>query len=463
MRTISIRGLAFLSIMSLPALSYAQGLDFPYVNENGEEIFGKDYVPQSAGNLSLPLYIARPNAGIQVPDDLLLFTQEAFRPRVQDLSLPNEPAHRQVPATVPLLRDIRQQFEPLQVPRLQFHRQQVPEVTSVSASIMRVHYVFVGQGAGAVVELPCGIAVIDLGGEYGSGDGKVDGGALFVDYLKNFFAKNPQYNNTIDTLILSHPHADHINGSDELKTSGLAVRAIVDNGQTNNSGTLGRQSAFRQWVKDQGGQYAAVELARQTTATGVTNAAIDPFACATISAFWGGANELLSRSGYENPNNHSVVVRIDFGQASFLFLGDLQHEGAADLLAQYEENLGVFDVDVFQVSHHGADGDTTDDLLNVLSPRIAIISMGTKASTGSPSAWQYGHPRLTTLKILQEEPVIVTDERNPAGHFWGAPAQKSDFKNVDISRAVFGTGWEGTIIVTATQAGEYSVSTLGFK
>ncbi|RWM79503.1 MAG: MBL fold metallo-hydrolase [Mesorhizobium sp.] len=462
MHVVLLAALVISLVTCLPARTQ-EDLNFPYVNDDGEEVFGSGYLPQSAADQSQPLYMARPNAGVQIPDDLLLFSQEAFRPNPQDFSLPVDPSPRQMPSEVPLLREIRRQFTPSQIPRLEPSRPSVPKISAATAAEMRVHYVFVGQGAGAIVELPCGVAVVDLGGEYGGGEAKVDGGALFVDYLKRFFDQHPQYHKTIDTLILSHPHADHINGITALKASGVTVRALVDNGQSGNQASLKKQTDFRDWVRDHGGQYTAVELSRQFTATGVTSAAIDPFDCATISAFWGGANELLPKAGYENPNNHSVLLRIDFGQASFLFLGDLQDQGAADLLTQYEENLGAFDVDVFQVAYHGADGDTTDDLLDVLSPRIAVISMGTKESKAPSTAWDHGHPRLKTLKILQEDPVIVADRRDPVAHFWGAPAQESDFEDLSIPRAIFGTGWEGTVIVRATKAGEYHVSQLGFR
>ena len=72
-----------------------------------------------------------------------------------------------------------------------------------------VHYVYVGQGAGAILEFPCGVAVIDSGGEYGSGD---NGGKMFVDYLETFFAARPQFNRTIDVLFTSHPHKDICSG-----------------------------------------------------------------------------------------------------------------------------------------------------------------------------------------------------------------------------------------------------------
>jgi hypothetical protein len=71
--------------------------------------------------------------------------------------------------------------------------------------------------------------------------------------------------------------------------------------------------------------------------------------CATVTAFWGGANEKLAIPGYSNPNNHSVVLRFEFGQASFLVMGDLEANAAKDMLDHCDENTEVFDADVLQL------------------------------------------------------------------------------------------------------------------
>lgn len=430
-----------------------------YQDADGEEIFGPDYQPQSAPEKGLPLYIGRPNAGLPAPDGLLLLPQDTFRPMGEPWSLPAEDLERQLPSDVPLLRDVRRGFQTWQMPRLTPNRR-VPAAPVDPTAEMKVHYVYVGQGAGAIVELPCGVAAVDLGGEFGGGSGSVDGGALFFDYLKAFMGQHPAYANRIDVVYLSHPHADHINGAKQLRESGISIDKIVDNGQTSNAGSVGKQTEFRTWATqgDLKHRYTAVELARQVTATGATNAAIDPFSCATVTAFWGGANEKLGIPSYSNPNNHSVVLRFDFGQASFLFMGDLETDAADDMLDQFDENIEVFDADVLQLAHHGAENGINDSLLKVVSPRIAILSMGDRTSKGPKSAWGHGHPRLESLSILQDDPVIVGDTRSSSQTFWGYPGEQKPTKDFSFDRAIYGTGWEGTIVVTATQGGQYTVA-----
>ena len=124
---------------------------------------------------------------------------------------------------------------------------------------------------------------------------------------------------------------------------------------------------------------------------------------------------------------------------------------------QYAGNLGVFDVDVYQVSHHGADDDTSDALLEIMTPGIAVISMGTPVLQTTSTAWDHGHPRTGLIAVLQDEPGIVHDLRDPAVEFPAAPAQESDFQDTLIESAIFGTGWEGTILIEANTQGEYQI------
>jgi hypothetical protein len=247
---------------------------------------------------------------------------------------------------------------------------------------------------------------------------------------------------------------------------GFKVRNIVDNGQTGIEGTLKTQTVAREAARKAGAGYSAVELKSQTFATGVTNAVIDPLACPgvdpKITAFWGGRNEALTAGGparakrYSTVNNHSVVVRVDYGKASLLFMGDMQHEGAEDMLEEYEDNLAVFDVDVYLSAHHGAANGTSDTLLDVMSPEIGIISMGDKSSIKKSTAFDHGHPRLSTIALMQDPPAIVSGTRTPVV-FWGSAAEGTAFKPVTIKRAIYGTGWEGTLLLRARSDGTYKV------
>ncbi|MGO6736472.1 ComEC/Rec2 family competence protein [Rhizobium ruizarguesonis] len=446
--------MAFAGMCLLGGNTYGQEVEPPiYKNDEGEEIFGPEYMPGSPVDVGLPLFMGRPNAGVRIPDTLLLVPQDAFRTSTTHWSLPSEAIERQLPGDIPFLRDFRNEFNST-APLLRFNNVTPRDAGDPQATV-KVHYVDVGQGAGAIVELPCGVAVVDLGGEWES----ADGGAAFVNYLKGFLAARPQYNNTVNVVFISHPHADHMNGAKDLMGTSIRVSGVADNGQTSDKGSVKDQVAFREWVQQgRSDRYSAVEVSRQVTATGVTNAVIDPFACADVTAFWGGFNEKVGvEEDYRNPNNHSVIVRFDFGKASFLFMGDLEEAAADDMLDQYDQNPGVFDADVLLLAHHGAENGISDKLLKTITPRVAIISMGDRDSAG---AKKYHHPRKKALAVLQDDPEVVSDLRAQET-FWSYPSFTKPMEGLEVTRAIYGTGWEGTLIVSATAAGKYEIESLG--
>ncbi len=440
----------------------------PYVDKQGEEIFGADYFPTDPVDLGEPLQIGSPNAGFRRP---------ATTPSAPNLGQPtSENEAFSVSQSVPLRRAIRKSRN---LPRFKFKAPltmddptagTLAEATPNPASIseMTAHFVYVAQGAGAILEFPCGVAVIDTGGEFGPGAAK--GGELFVNYLNAFFAARPQLNRTINVLFTSHPHMDHLAGLSLIfPQAGPAFKVlnIVDNGQTGDKGALARQTRARDSAKSAGAGYVGVRLQDQISATGSTNKVIDPFNCPAIdpiiTAFWGSRNEAVTGSATArvhkyggNPNNHSVVLRVDFGKASFLFTGDLEEDAIADMLKEYGENPGVFDVGVYHVGHHGADNGTTDPLLHAMTPQLAIISMGDKSREKPSTAWDHGHPRKSTLRRMQTLPDIVSGTRT-AATFWGARAEETPFEPVRITKAIYGTGWEGTIKVKARSDGTYQI------
>jgi beta-lactamase superfamily II metal-dependent hydrolase len=439
------------------------------INAVGEEVFGKDYVPSAPAEEAVPLEPGRPAAGVQLPAFGLSPTMPSVFSR-SEIKRGDEAARN-----VPLLRNVRREkrlrrFKHQPVPGFSA-APTAPATTALSAAELKVHFVNVGQGAGAILEFPCHTAVIDTGGEYAKGVNSVNGGKLFADYLDRFFKERPLRKRVIDLVITSHPHEDHLAGlahiSSATGANAYTVKNVVDNGQTHPKGSLADQKAFRVWATMQTPKalYSFVNFKSAITATGVTNSVIDPIGPCPgesldpiITILWGAHNEKVATGGEDwiNPNNHSLVVRVDYGDASFLFVGDLEDVGAKEMLREYEDNLDVFDVHVYHVSHHGAGNDTFDDFLEKISPAYAILSMGKPDARGSGSAWAHGHPRLKAIDAMQKTPIVV-DKTRPGQPFAVATAVRK-FKQVPITKAIYGTAWEGTIVMTARADGTITIA-----
>jgi competence protein ComEC len=186
---------------------------------------------------------------------------------------------------------------------------------------------------------------------------------------------------------------------------------------------------------------------------GFSNAAIDPVNCGTVDpqirVLQGriDPNPGWSADAFGNSNNHSLVTRVDFNGASFLFMGDLEEDGIERLLNFYSGAAkAMLDADVLQVGHHGSNNATTHALLDAVSPNVAVINVG-RWNWGSPNkpftTFLYGHPRQSTLDLLQAS---ISRKRSQSKSVMAAESSKH-FHSTNVTKAIYATGWDGTVRV----------------
>jgi len=330
------------------------------------------------------------------------------------------------------------------------------------ALLWRAHFIDVGQGLAVLHEFPCGAYLIDTGGEQ---DEKFDSNSAIAAYLTAFFARRPDLDGTLAALLLTHPHIDHTRGV-ETVLQRFRVRNLIDNGQDGGSGAQGQRAlqAFARDHSDIG--YRAVALADITSATGLSDAVIDPLRCADVDpqvrALWGRVAAdpgwpglRFGRTPFGNQNNHSVVVRIDFGQASGLFTGDLEEPAIKDLIAR-TAGTGLLDVLTYQVGHHGSINGTLPELCAAMSPEVAVFATGPASWQLTWSAWKYGHPRQEIVAMLE---AVIARKRRPLEVPVGVKGEQ--FVRRRIDRALYATGWDGTVIVESRADGRQRVLIAG--
>ncbi|HEY6118488.1 MAG TPA: hypothetical protein VIV66_00945, partial [Pyrinomonadaceae bacterium] len=95
-------------------------------------------------------------------------------------------------------------------------------------------------------------------------------------------------------------------------------------------------------------------------------------------------------------NNDSIVLRIKFGERSFLFTGDLESAGEAAVI-RGEEHLHA---DVVKVGHHGSKTSSTAMFVNAVHPAFAIISVGQRSMFGHPNKEVVERWRMTGATVL---------------------------------------------------------------
>lgn len=228
-----------------------------------------------------------------------------------------------------------------------------PSAAEPAPSSLKAHFIDVGQGDSAFIQLPDGkTMLIDAG--------VPDAGQTVVSYLKS------QGCTRIDYLVATHPHADHIGGLPAV-ISAFDIGEVWAPNATNTTQTF---EAFIDAVRAKGLQIHA-------GAAGTDIVGGDAGYTASIIA----PPEGVSSDDY---NDYSLVIKLSYGSTSFLFTGDAPAETIAAAQPGH--------VDVLKVAHHGSNTGTTGALISALSPTYSVISYG----IGN----DYGHPTQKVLSML---------------------------------------------------------------
>jgi len=326
---------------------------------------------------------------------------------------------------------------------------------------MQAHFINVGQADATLLEFPCGAILIDAGAQ------DVTAQLSLIQYLKNFFARRIDLNNTIDLVVISHDHIDHDFALGAVAQN-FHIRNYIDNGHTRGSGEP-NQGKMEKLARTTGISYENISFEQVTAGgnhSGLTDGIIEPLHCSVISPqiqVLSGRFQTMpagwQQADYANENNHSLVVRVQFGKATFLFTGDLETAGDKQLINFYGTQ-GALDVDVWKVSHHGAVNGTSLPWLNAITPKYAVICCGQwNYGQGPPiktfSTYAYGHPRTVTLTALQQ---IIPGNRDQPLTVKAANAQYK-FNDFMVTKNIYATAWDGNITIQATSNGNYTVVT----
>lgn len=220
---------------------------------------------------------------------------------------------------------------------------------------LAVNVIDVGQGDAILIRTPRQVTLVD------SGD--VPARGKLVAYIKK------QGITTIDTLIITHPHADHLGGATAILDN-FTVRRIYDSGQTATS------ALYRQYlaaVKKKNIPFALLAADQEVDIGGGTLKILNPPA-----APFGGESGV---------NNNSIVARLIYGNFAMLLAGDAEQEAEAAMVKKYGANLKS---QILKSGHHGSRTSSSPAFLKAVAPETVIISVG--------AGNEYHHPHPSLLK-----------------------------------------------------------------
>lgn len=107
--------------------------------------------------------------------------------------------------------------------------------------------------------------------------------------------------------------------------------------------------------------------------------------------------EFLNTRIYDNENDSSSVIYLNYNDYKLLFMGDAGVGREKDILDKY--NLS--DIDVLKVGHHGSNKSSSENFIKNISPKYSLISVGENN--------RYGHPKDSVLNILRNSKIYRTD------------------------------------------------------
>lgn len=330
-----------------------------------------------------------------------------------------------------------------------------PNDTTISSltippnAFLTVHFIDVGQGDAIWIQTHDD--GIDGNSIFEGHSIVIDGGPYSADDenpLLGYLERQGHHAATIEALFLTHPHNDHYNGAETISRH-FDINHYYDPGYPS---TLDAYVAFLNAIK---GDNEHAPRARNVH-IGLQNFGQINWGNelqVDVLYSWQGDSQNTLGSGNTEINNASIVLKIQYGTHSFLFMGDAEGKDRDDdpqtprfveqvLLQTHPTRLQST---VLKIAHHGSETSSTIPFIEAVNPEIVIAQSGRRSFGGTFL------PDVTTLqRYCAHNPnvkIYRTDQDDESAGHTGRNA-------VDGDDIVIRTNGSGQVLVTALQGGQ---------
>jgi len=237
---------------------------------------------------------------------------------------------------------------------------------------LEVDFLDVGQGDAILIKTTSGQNIL------------IDGGPD-KSVIKRLGENLPWWDKQIDLMILTHPHDDHVTGLiDVLKR--YRVKKILYTGVNHNAPN------YLSWLKVVRDKKISLAIINKKQTINLSKDA-------RMEILY--PDQSLLNKNLSDLNDSSIIIKLIYGQNKFLLTGDASEKVEEILLASGAD----LSVDVLKVAHHGSQYSSSQEFLEKVEPKIAIISVGKDND--------FGHPSLRTIMRLKRfgAEIFRTDEK----------------------------------------------------
>ena len=241
--------------------------------------------------------------------------------------------------------------------------------TELSVNDLQVHFIDVGQADCVLIRVPSANGTVDMLVDAGTSDGHP--ASVVTTYLE------AQGVDDIEYLVITHPDSDHVAAMDEVIYAFDVENVLLTDCEKDTKTwekvltAIDEENANVEYIPD--------HLGETYTVGDASFKVLGPI-------------EL-----HKDANECSIIIRLDYGDTSFLLTGDAEKDEEADIVSYWDAS--EFACDVMKSGHHGSGTSNSDALLNAASPSLVVISCGEGNS--------YGHPHDNVLERYQKHEIDV--------------------------------------------------------
>lgn len=310
---------------------------------------------------------------------------------------------------------------------------------------LQVHVLDVGpaEGDSILIISPTGKSVLIDAGDVGKGK-------VVLEALKRYKVER------LDYFISTHPHPDHLGGADEVLNV-TKVAKVIDNGvdlstpappapaaktskgkvaapppppakKSKVKTVTGFFDEYQAALKLSGAQYEKAEAGKKYDLGGgaflTVLAPTEPF-----------FTKEQMKAGGNDTNANSIVLRLDYGDFSMLFMGDAESQSEERMLGKKDLEL---EAKLIKIAHHGSKYATSENFIKRVKPEAAIISDGSWNRYGHPSQATLDRLKAANAKVyrtdLQGEVTITTKGKGDAGKLYEIKTAKETKEDIWAGR-----------------------------